>query len=324
MATVIAGQAFAAGLRTEFLKTYDKQYSGLETISVGMERDVPSDKYQEKFFYYESAPYMRLWGRGDVMHESHFKGIQWTVTNYEWAESIPWHYADRSDDQTQSLLARARDLGKNASLLDEQNFFDILTNTVSSKRLDAIPNCPDGNALYYSSTRFGNAGGNVISGSGVAGPAAVRTDLFSALERFLDFTDTEGEPLLDQSIIDQGVTIFASNEDMNVFEEAFGQKLTTYSTVTAGNVAVSNVFQDTNRRPRVIYTQRLATGDWYVFLNAAPVKPMFSLKREGIQDVVETFENSDKVRRTGIESIRFWERRGYGLNMPYATIKVNN
>jgi hypothetical protein len=61
-----------------------------------------------------------------------------------------------------------------------------------------------------------------------------------------------------------------------------------------------------------------------VFLNAADVKPVFSLKRDGVQDIVETMQNSDNCRRTGMESIRFWERRGYGLNMPYATVKIDN
>lgn len=325
MPEVIAGEAFAAGLRTEFLKTYDKKYSGVESLDVAMERNIPSDKFQEKFFFFESAPYMKLWKRGTTMHEGKFKGIQWTVTNGEWAESLKWHYANRQDDQTRSLMKRASDLGKNAALLDEQNFFDILTGTAAWDRLESIPLCPDGHALHYGSTRFGVATGNLIGGGTVASAALVRTDFYKAIAQWLLFQDTEGKPLLDRSVLDGGITIYVGAANVQVFGEAFQQRITSIGANTAtSNAGVSNIVQDMGLSVKVIPTQYITTNDWYLFLNAADVKPVFSLKRDGVQDVVETFQNSDTCRRTGMESIRFWERRGYGLNMPYATIMIDN
>jgi hypothetical protein len=325
MAEVIAGEAFAAGLRTEFLKTYDKKYSGLESLDVAMQRNVPSDKFQEKFFFFESAPYMKLWKRGTTMHEGQFKGVQWTVTNGEWAESIKWHYANRQDDQTRSLMNRASDLGKNATLLDEQNFFDILINSAAWDRLEAIPLAPDGHALYYGSTRFGLATGNVISGATVATAANVRTDFYKAVAGWLQFQDTEGKPLLSRSVLDGGMTIFCGAANVQVFGEAFSQKFTAIGANTAtSNAAVSNIVQDMGLSVKIIPTQYITDNDWFIFLNASDVKPIFSLKRDGVQDVVSTFQNSDECRKTGMESIRFWERRGYGVNMPYATFMINN
>jgi hypothetical protein len=324
MPEVIAGEAFAAGLRTEFLKTYDKKYTGVEALEVAMDRNIPSDKYQEKFFYFESAPYMKLWKRGTTMHEGKFKGVQWTVTNYEWAEAIPWHYANRQDDQTRSLMKRAADLGKNSAMLDEQNFFDILVGSAAWDRLPALPSAPDGQALYYGSTRFGLAAGNIVPGGTVATAPLIRTDFYKAIAAWLQFQDTEGKPLLDRSVLDGGITAFVGAANVQAFGEAFSQKMTSHTAIGAGNVPVSNIVMDMGLNVKVVPTQYITTNDWFLFLNQADVKPVFSLKRDGVQDVVETFQNSDLVRRTGMESIRFWERRGYGVNMPYATIKIDN
>ena len=221
-------------------------------------------------------------------------------------------------------MKRAADLGKNAALLDEQNFFNILVNVASWDLLPAIPLAPDGRALYYGSTRFGYATGNIVSGAGVATPGAVRTDFYKGIAAWLSFQDTEGKPLLDRSVLDGGLTIFVGAANVQVFGEAFQQKMTSYTTIGAGNVPVSNIIQDMGLKVKVVPTQYITTNDWFIFLDGADVKPVFSLKRDGVQDVVETFQNSDLCRRTGMESIRFWERRGYGVNLPFATIMIDN
>jgi hypothetical protein len=326
MPPVIAGAAFAAGLRTEALATYERRYQGLAggVVDACMARDLPSDKWQEKFFYYESAPYMKLWRRGETMSEGGFKGVQWAVVNYEFANSIQWHFADRSDDQTQSLVNRARDVGASAALLDELMLFDIINASASWDRLPAIPNAPDGNALYYSSTRFGHASGNQVTGTGVASAYTIRNDYYSAMARFASFQDTEGNLLLPPDVVDGAVTIFFDATLLGVFAEAFDQKLSSTYGTTAGAVAASNVVIDQKRKVRMVPTARISANSWYIFLDNAPVKPVFSLMREPLQDAIETMENAPNVRATGYERIRFWMRKGYGVNMPMATLKVYN
>ena len=140
--TVMNGATFAAGLRSEFLKTYEQQYMGLGKLDVCMQRDVPSDKLTEKYPYYETSPYLRYWKRGNTMPEGVFRAVQYSCTNLEWAIGIPWHYRDRNDDQTKSLVQHARQAGSNAALLDERVFFQILTSATSALLLPSSLTAP--------------------------------------------------------------------------------------------------------------------------------------------------------------------------------------
>lgn len=326
---IIAGAAFAAGLRTEFLSTYEPKYSGLASIENAMRRDVPSTRENEDFFYWNSSPRFVRWVRGETMPEKAFSGIAYNVVNYEWARAIPWHYADRSDDQTRSMVEVARGLGHSATLLDERVFFQIITAAADNDLLPAIPNAPDGAALYATTAggaaRFGATGGNIVTGSGVTTAESIRTDLFSAKARFLQFQDTESEVLLDESMIDSGLTIFFGAANVKVFAEAFRQSVTALAASTAvSNAGVSNIVMDSGLKVTLKATARITDNDWFIFLDGMPVKPVFSMLREGLQDVTQTWQNSDETRRTGIESIRWWMRKGYGVNAAFGSIKVNN
>jgi phage major head subunit gpT-like protein len=327
--TVLNGATFAAGLRTEFLKTYEQEYAGLGSLDVCMQRDIPSDKFLEKYVYYETSPYLRLWKRGQTMPMGAFRAVQYSVSNLEWAISIPWHYRDRNDDQTKSLVQHARQAGENAALLDERVFFQIMTAGSSALLLENVPTCPDGAALYAtvdgaSAARFGATYGNLWTGTGVSVPSTIITDICSVLSQFQKYQDTEGEPLLSANAIDGGITIFASHALRQVMLSAIHMLYQPYTTVTAGNVTVSNLFKDAGQSIKVVFSQRITGNSWYVFLNNCKLKPVFSQLREPLQDMVATWENSDITRANGIESIRWWEAKGYGCNLPYGTIKVYN
>lgn len=327
---VIAGAAFAAGLRTEFLSTYDRPYSGLGgALANVMKQDIPSTRENQDFFYWESAPRMVRWVRGQTMSEKNFRGIAYNVVNHEWARAIPWHYADRSDDQTRGLMDRARKLGDSARLLDERIFFQIITGATDNDLLPAIPNAPDGAGLYATTAggvaRFGVTNGNLLTGSGIATAEAIRTDIYTAKTQFLRMQDTEGELLHDESEIDGGLTLFYNVQNAKVVAEALKQPITALAASTAqSNAGVTNIILADGLKITPVGTARITDNDMYVVLNSAEPKPVFSMLREAIQDVVETWQNSDLTRRTGIESIRWWLRKGYGVNAAYNTIKINN
>ena len=59
-------------------------------------------------------------------------------------------------------------------------------------------------------------------------------------------------------------------------------------------------------------------------LNGCWVKPIFSLAREGIKEESATMDTSDYSKDTGIEFQQWHLRRGYGVNLPFGVIKVNN
>jgi hypothetical protein len=328
MGVVMAGQTFAAGLRAEFLKTYEPLYKGLERLDVAMDRDIPSDKYQEKFVYWTSTPYMRRWRRGESMTHGVFKSVQWTVTNLEWALAVPWHFADEQDDQTSSLVSHVRRGAATAALLDERVFYQTLSAGVDAALLSTVPSAPDGVALCYptdgdGADRFGYSGGNLISGAGVTTYANLQTDYYKALVAFNSFQDTEGQPLLDPSIVDGGVTIFAGEANRAIWEQFVNQRIQPFANSTS-NAGVSNVLQDASKKIKVVLTQRISDNDWWIFLDNAPVKPIFSMLRQPQREVMQDFENSDATRDQGEKSMRWWLRKGYGVALPYGVIKVNN
>ena len=95
--------------------------------------------------------------------------------------------------------------------------------------------------------------------------------------------------------------------------------------VSGMSPSVSNVVLDSGQKVKLWGTQRLSdANDYFIFMASSDVKPIFSQERQPLTDVVETFENSDTVRRTGIESIWFLSRHGFGLSLPYSILKVTN
>ena len=74
------------------------------------------------------------------------------------------------------------------------------------------------------------------------------------------------------------------------------------------------------------FTSRITDNDWYVFRNDAPVKPIFETDRRPIMEesALTDGNNSDEVRNTGYEYVQYSLRKGFGVNVPFGGIKVNN
>lgn len=327
---VMAGASFAPGLKTEFLKTYYRMYDGIdEEVSKYMRRGIPSDKDLETYFFWESAPHMKRWIRGTPMSSKAFRGVKYTASNYEWAQSIDWHFADEQDDQTKSLVDQARQLGQSSALVDERVFFQILTGGSDAELLESLPTAPDGQNLYSttsdgSTARFGVTDGNSLTGTGVT-QAQIRTDFFSVMSQFRRYQDTEGQPLWDKRVLDSPVTILlpATGSLMEAFGSVFQQELT-HTVVSATGAAVSNIIKAMGFQVRLCFTQRLTGNSWYAILEGADVKPVFSQMRQSPAEINSDFPNSDDVRATGYKSLGFYMRQGYGVSTPYASIKVTN
>ena len=328
MSTTIASQVLANGLRTEFADTYSavQNRQADSRLSLVMDLSIGATNRQHEFGYFEAAPHMEFWRRGDSIPTDAMGSVQFTVPVYTWARRIPWHKEDRKDDQTQSLFEVARMAGQSAALLPERFFFDLITGNTNT--LPAVPTAPDGAAMFATTAggvnRFGVSSGNLLTGSGIATTAAILGDYYAAIEQFLLFQDGKGQPLLAPELVDQGVVIVHAAADLEAFEEAFLQKR--QGSLSADTGSPSNIVQDASRNVTLWASSRLATGDYYIFLKAAPKKPTFLLDREGVQEFtsLEGDNNSDHTRSTGEEYIQ-WERRaGAGIALPYGAIKVNN
>lgn len=327
MQPVIAGASFTPGLRTEFLNTYSFVYDGIKGgLSKVMRLGIPSDKDRETYFFWESAPHVKRWIRGKNMPSKNFKGVQYEAVNYEWAQSIPWHFADRQDDQTKSLPEQARKMGKSFALIEERVFFELITGTASL--LPNIPNAADGAAPYSttdgaSANRFGVANGNSLTGNGVA-VAGIQQDYFLTMAQYRKFQDTEGQPLWDDPTLDGTVRIlYAAGSNEENFKKAFAQGIT-HSVLSSTGAGVTNVILDAGYKVKAVPTQRLSGNSWYSFLEDADVKAFFSQLRQPPSEITSTFENSDATRKTGVEEFSMWARYGFGVGTPYSTIKVTN
>ena len=327
---VQAAASFAPGLKTEFLKTYYRQYDGIdEEVSRYMRRGIPSDKDQETYFFWNSAPHMKRWIRGTPMSSKSFSGVKYTASNYEWAQSIDWHFADEQDDQTKSLVDQARQLGQSSALVDERVFFQILTGGTDAELLETIPTAPDGQNLFSTTSdgttaRFGVTDGNSLTGTGTTA-AQYRTDFFSVMSQFRKYQDTEGQPLWDKRVLDSPVTIMAAATGslMETLGSVFQQELT-HTVISSTGAAVSNIIKAMGFQVRLCFTQRLTGNSWYAVLEGADVKPVFSQMRQSPAEINSDFPNSDDVRATGYKGLGFYMRQGYGVSTPYAAIKVTN
>lgn len=330
---VMAGATLTAGLRADFARTYESRYAkvGLKLQDV-MDR-VTSDKLEEIYAYFEAAPYPARWPRGSQIQSKPFGSVQFTIKNVDWGRRIEWHVNDREDDQTQSLFTQAQAAGANWATLDERVFMQIITGTSDPDLLESIPNAPDGSALYATtaggSDRFGVSGGNTIeSPAGVSTAGDVRTDLFTAVERTKLFQDTEGEPLWPDDVIDGGFVVYYNADNYQIFQEAFIQGRTMQVVQDGGSnvsgAAVTNVVLDSGLRVELRATQRITDNDWFLFLKDSPLKAVVRQERQPLRSFTATFENNPGTRDAKIEYIQWDSRTGYGVLLPYQTVRVNN
>ena len=332
---VLAGATFAAGILAQALGTYKQMYEvSKKRLGGCMEIDYPSTRREEIYAYMTTPPVLNRWPVGSNMEAGTFKGVRYTCLNHRFAQSVSWNASDAQDDQLNSLLLTARGIGANAAQLDERLFFQILNGTTDTDLLpSATPNAPDGAALYSatdgaSAIRFGVSGGNIVTGN-IDSAIECRTAYWSALGRFRNMQDTQGQPLHDESVIDGPKILIYGAANEQVFRESFiqnqvvGVALAGIDPTSASVAASSNLIQDSNQVPTLWSTQRISDNNSYLFLENSPIKAIFSQLREPLREQVATMDNSDIARDTGVESVRFWLRKGVSPNLPYQTIQLN-
>lgn len=335
MSTVIAANVLANGLRSEFNDTYlvIRNRQAESRLGLVMDLSIGATNRVHEFAYFEAAPHMEFWRRGDSIPTDAMGSVQFSVPIFEWARRVPWHKNDRKDDQTGSLVDSARRAGESAALLPQRFFFDLITNNAGT--LPAIPLAPDGAAMFATTAagvaRFGVTNGNLLTGTGVATVAAIRGDYYAAIEQWKLMLDGKGQPLFADETIDGGVILIHAAENTEQFEEAFLQRRQGIlgpdnSTDAVTSVQVSNLVQDASRNIQLWGSNRLSGNDWFLFLRNAPKLPTFMLNREGVQEFtsLEGDNNSDFTRDTGGEYIQWEERSGAGIALPYAAIQINN
>jgi phage major head subunit gpT-like protein len=320
---VMSQATLAAAVRNTFSKTYDPMIQvSTERLRPVMDLGLPAKARTETFAAYESAPYLEYWPYGETIPQGNFKSFSWQVTCRRFGKRVSWNEDDRKDDQTQSLMKRVRTLGTNAGIRHERAFFDLLQATANYLPTGSV-NAPDGAALYATTAggaaRFGVTNGNLLAGNGVGSVAVIHQDYYRGIAQALQFLDTEGQPLIDEAVIDQGVTLVHGAANLEIFERSFSQNV-----VQGSSAGISNIVKDAMRRTKLWPTSRIADNDWYLFFNGVDLKPIAHLELESLQTDDATRANSDFVRDRGEEYFQAYARDGYTINIPYGTVKINN
>ena len=141
------------------------------------------------------------------------------------------------------------------------------------------------------------------------------------------FQDTESQPLWSDNVLDKGFTVIFGVHNWQVFAEAFQQGRTIAGPLTsAGNAAVTNIIMESGLKIDLWPTQRIPASDddFYVFSKGAPHKAVFQQLRQALRESYGNMDNSDSARETKIEHVQWDSREGYGVMLPYQTVKVNN
>lgn len=328
--TIVASPSFRAGLKSDFLRTYFGRYDRLKPELEKIARvGIPSDKDIEYYLHWTSVRTMRRWIRGTTISSQVFRGVQFSATNYEWAGSVPWHFADEQDDQTKSLPEAVRSLAKRAAQVDERVFVQIMTGGTDAELLETLPTAPDGQNLFSTTNdgtaaRFGITNGNALTGTGTS-EAQIRTDYHTAYSQFERYQDTEGEPLFSNSELMDGVVIFyPAGATLRERFAAVFQREVTHSVISSTGAGVSNEILAAGDKVKLVPTPRLTGNTWYIGLLGSETKALFSQDRMAPFDFESDWDNSDVVRRSGYKDFSVVMRRGYGVAEPYGLIQVTN
>ena len=332
---ILSGSTLAAGLRDDFQATYDPAWDGVQaSLDDAMQFDVPFNHRTETFGMHETMPYPERFDEGNEAIPMEGTGSKsFSVTVYDYGKRINWRKKDREDNRIGDLRGRASALGSHFASLDTRIFIELLT--AAPSLLPANPNAPDGAALYSatdgaSADRFGISGGNIETGTGVATSGAVETDFFSAISTMGTFQDIKGEPYWEPSVLTERYTIFFGIANIKIFTQAFMANAVmariagTSTTDTSTAAGVSNVVLASGVQVTLRPTARITDNDWFVFRGDAPIKPVFSGVRRPLTEAEATEDNSDEARTTGKEYVQWTCRKAYGVNVPFATVKVNN
>lgn len=321
--TIIAGPALARAIRSDFIDTWRRRYEASRAkLSNCMEFGIPSENLVEIYGYGETPIYPSRTGWGEAPDLKPHRYRNYTVENYRWTSEVKWLRMHRELSNLNDIERRARLAGENYGTLEERLFFQVITATTDTQLLEAIPTAPDGLALYSSSTRFGVSSGNIVSGETITTGAGFRTAITNGMNRILDFQDEEGQPAMDESILEQGVTVLYPNVRREQAMEAFIQALTSQG-VAADNAGVSNYLLDAGMKITMFPSQRLTVATTaFMFVDSFDVKPVFSQIAKPLWEMYYDASNSKDHGQTGHESVNYEEWLGIGVNLPLGTVTI--
>ncbi len=277
----------------------------------------------ETFYFLTDPPPFTRWDEGEPRVLGTLSDVNWNVPILKWQSGIQWRRIDEEDELTGGRLRQQiRAIANKASLVDIEIAFQILTGGTDPDRLASLPTGADGLSLFSSSRALFGAAGNIVAGSGVSTVAQIKADFFEGMERLGDLTDTHGDLYHPDAAVEGKKLIIFPHEHRERFFEAFQAKI-----IRQGEAGVENIMSSSFANTVLWPTPRLSGSDWYMHLADYPEKPIFALERNdlgGVEQILVTEDNSDYCRNNDCRQLVFRMRKGYGVSMPLATLKIDN
>lgn len=242
----------------------------------------------------------------------------YTIVNHEYQAGIHLHKNDRMDDRTGTFQRSISAAAKSYYSLFIDIMHQLLTGTSNTELLPSIPNSYYGIALISASHTF-VTGGNTFAGTGTT-EAQIKTDIFTALARFLDMQQ-EGKSYRywspEDAKLDNCVFIIPP-ELQEVFEN-----LQKGSLIQGSSAGISNVL--VNRFKYFVESRLTDANDWYVILDADPsVKPFVRQPREELVITNEVWPSDSYSKQTGFEYYAASHRWGLSVYEPRSIVKCTN
>ncbi len=310
------------GMKSEFGLAYQPRYDGIvKELGDVAWLDATSDKLFEVYGIVDSAVHPARWDPGRTVPSKKLGGTQFTITNRDFGRRIllPRNF---DDEQTGQLMNVARMTGMRWVLLPERIFYQYIQAGTDPDLLPAVPNSADNSALYITTTRYGVSGGNGVSQTGSTTTQSVITDLYSGVQSFRNFQDTESQPFFDVALT-RDISVFYGTSLTLVIEQVANQALT-HSVVSATGAAVSNVAMYGTINWKFVGSQRITNTRLFLFLRNLPneLRPIVRQVRKGMTAVQANWDISDYTRDTGEPYWQFHSREGWGSANARGTIRI--
>src|SRR5574341_477458 len=282
MNVIQANAALTAGIQANFAHTYaSSSKAEAAKVSKVMDMGNAAKARTVPLAYFETTDYPEYWPYGEDIPEGNNQAVSYSVTIRRWAKRIRWNRDDVTDELTHTLKQRALQLGEHFGTLHVRILFQMLLGSFDPMLLPTVQNAPDGLSLFSSSTRFGVAGGNILSGNGVADVASIVRDYYRGIVRFTQQLDTKAQPLHNPGQSDSGIMVIYGTANKEAFEKAF------YGTIQQGiNAGLSNDLKDTGKNFELWETARITNNDWFIVLTGDPLKAIGQFEVEGMLRVI--------------------------------------
>lgn len=324
MVQALASATFAGGIVDAMMGTFDDlvQYQQSSNLSLLMQLALPTDRRTTQYGYWDTPPGLGLWEQGSTVPRGSAKSTAFNVTVYDWGRKIEWHENDRNDDQLAGLIPAAMRTGESAAYLPEEFAMDALLQSPSI--LPAIPLAPDGGALFAASVggvnRFGVAGGNVVTGTGVAAEDTILADFYSCRTRWARMLH-RGSRLVGDPLINAGTLIICGSHLERIMQQSF---LNSRIAQGAAGATPDNVVKSAGHKVTIWSHPRLTGNTWYACLSGATIKPLFEVERQALRTTILTVDTNPAAADDGLEGVNFKKRAGLGINLPWALLQVTN